>query len=242
MGTHHQEECWNEVEEECVHEEDCSEPEPVYHSTSSSGGSRHKRSASNIEEEVEDEELDTMLRSALDGISASEFLEMTSELSEDDLDEDDDDELTTGVAVVDANSRAKRSVKHIKKALLGLKIGKKVGKKVAKVVKKSARKKKGDSCPTIKKCWDKNVRKCKSNPIETCEDVPVENCQEVPQQKCWNEPETKCTSVPEEKCWTTENQVCWEEPREHCTEKKMKVAKKWCLEEDDDDKKYKKYF
>merc|ERR1712147_425702 len=206
MGTHHQEECWNEVEEECVHEEDCSEPEPVYHSTSSSGGSRHKRSVSNIEEEAEDEELDTMLRSALDGISASEFLEMTSELSEEDLDEDDDDDdkLTTGVAVVDANSRAKRSVKHIKKALLGLKIGKKVGKKVAKVVKKSARKKKGDSCPTIKKCWDKNVRKCKSNPIETCEDVPVENCQEVPQQKCWNEPETKCT------------------------EKKMKVAKKWC--------------
>merc|ERR1712025_873723 len=106
------------------------------------GGSRHKRSVSNFEEEVEDEELDTMLRSALDGISASEFLEMTSELSEDDLDEDDDeDELTTGVAVVDANSRAKRSIKHIKKALLGLKIGKEVGKKVGKKAKKSSKKK-----------------------------------------------------------------------------------------------------
>jgi len=242
VPDHHEEQCWEEVEEECVHEQDCSEPEMSYHS--SSGGSRHKRSVSDHEEEAEDEELDTMLRSALDGISASEFLEMTSELSDEDLTEDAEEEVTTGVAVVDANSRAKRSLTHLKKALKGLKIGKKVGKKAAKVVKK---KKKSDSssssktCSTIKKCWDKPVRKCKSNPIETCEDIPVENCHDVPQQKCWNEPETKCTSVPEEKCWTVENQVCWEEPREHCTEKKMKVAKKWCLEEDDDKKK-KKYF
>merc|ERR1712110_1167272 len=145
--THHEEQCWEEVEEECVHEQDCSEPEMSYHS--SSGGSRHKRSVSDHEEEAEDEELDTMLRSALDGISASEFLEMTSELSDEDLTEDD------------ANSRAKRSLTHLKKALKGLKIGKKVGKKAAKVVKK---KKKSDSssssktCSTIKKCWDKPVR------------------------------------------------------------------------------------
>ena len=33
------------------------------------------------------------------------------------------------------------------------------------------------------------------------------------------------------------NEVCWEEPREHCTEQKMKVAKKWCVEEDDSKKK-----
>ena len=52
-----------------------------------------------------------MIRSALDGISASEFLEMTSELSDEDLTEDAEEEVTTGVAVVDANSRAKRSAR-----------------------------------------------------------------------------------------------------------------------------------
>ena len=32
------------------------------------------------------------------------------------------------------------------------------------------------------------------------------------------------------------NEVCWEEPREICTEQKMKVAKKWCVEDDNQKK------
>merc|ERR1711971_807711 len=119
--TQHQEDCWNEIEEECVHEQDCSEPEPSYHS--SSGGSRHKRSISEDEEEV-----DAMLRSALEEMSASDFLELTSDLSDDELNqltEEAEDEArsdNTGLSVVDAKSRSKRGIilgTAIKKALVG---------------------------------------------------------------------------------------------------------------------------
>lgn len=211
-----------------------------------------------------------MLRSALEEMSASDFLELTSDLSDDELsqltEEAEDEADNTGVAIVDGKSRSKRGIilgTAIKKALGGALAGailpgaKKKKAVKAKVLigsqkKSGSSKKKGGSsghssshaksCSTIKKCWDKPVRKCKSTPIETCENIPVEDCHDVPQQKCWNEPETKCTSVPEEKCWTLDNQVCWEEPREHCTEQKMKVAKKWCLEEEDDSKKKLPFF
>merc|ERR1719318_110733 len=49
--TEYEEECWEETEEECFHEQDCSEPEPVH--TYSDEGSRHKRSASHHEEELQ---------------------------------------------------------------------------------------------------------------------------------------------------------------------------------------------
>jgi len=43
-------------------------------------------------------------------------------------------------------------------------------------------------------------------------------------------PKELCKKYPEEKCWETFHESCWDEPREHCTEKKIKVAKKWCVE------------
>ena len=33
----------------------------------------------------------------------------------------------------------------------------------------------------------------------------------------------------------TYHESCWDEPREHCTEKKIKVAKKWCVENEKKD-------
>merc|ERR1712013_767693 len=124
--TQHQEECWNEIEEECVHEQDCSEPE--HHSyPSSTGGSRHKRSIPEEEDEQkDDEEVDAMLRSALEEMSASDFLELTSDLSDDELnqltEEAEDEADNTDVAIVDGKSRSKRGIilgTAIKKALLG---------------------------------------------------------------------------------------------------------------------------
>merc|ERR1719341_2650865 len=127
--TEYEEECWEETEEQCFHEQDCSEPEPVH--TYSSEDSRHKRSASDHEEELmlEDEELEAELRAAIDQMSASDLLELShdfteedlNELTEDDFTEEDLNELTEdessdvtgpGIAVVDGdlNSRTKRGI------------------------------------------------------------------------------------------------------------------------------------
>merc|ERR1711934_1095586 len=149
-ATQHQEECWNEIEEECVHEQDCSEPEPSYPSIS--GGSRHKRSISEEEEEDDEEEVDAMLRSALEDMSASDFLELTSDLSDDELNqltEEAEDEArsdNTGVAVVDTKSRSKRSIilgTAIKKALVGAILPKKKKKAVKAKVLIGSQKKSG---------------------------------------------------------------------------------------------------
>merc|ERR1712050_326862 len=47
-------------------------------------------------------------------------------------------------------------------------------------------------------------------------------------KKCKNV--KKCWWKPVKKCRETFHESCWDEPREHCTEKKIKVAKKWCVE------------
>merc|ERR1711971_1527532 len=78
---------------------------------------------------------------------------------------------------------------------------------------------------------------CTTTHETLCRNEPKQECSTEYREECWTEQRQQCTSVPEEKCWTVDNQVCWEEPREHCTEQKMKVAKKWCLEEEDDSKK-----
>ena len=82
--------------------------------------------------------------------------------------------------------------------------------------------------------------------VESCWDEPRESCVDVPNKRCWSEPKELCKKYPEEKCWEvscvnysdflfifylqTFHESCWDEPREHCTEKKIKVAKKWCVE------------
>merc|ERR1712066_580610 len=115
--TQHEEECWEETEEQCVHEQDCSD----HHA------SRHKRSVSEEEEElIEDEEFDVELRSALEDLSDSDYAELANEFSDEDLSalaEDHDAEARfddTGVAVRDAdfNSRSKRGIFLKKKLLL----------------------------------------------------------------------------------------------------------------------------
>merc|ERR1711874_254139 len=101
-------------------EQDCSDHQ----------ASRHKRSVSEEEELIEDEEFDVELRSALEDLSDSDYAELANEFSEEDLsalaedqDEDHDAEARfddTGVAVRDAdfNSRSKRGIFLKKKLLL----------------------------------------------------------------------------------------------------------------------------
>merc|ERR1712066_225114 len=115
--------CRNEPRQECAHEyreEDCSDL----------NASRQKRSASEEEELIEDEEFDVELRSALEDLSDSDYAELANEFSEEDLsalaedhDENHDAEARfddTGVAVRDAdfNSRSKREIFLKKKLLL----------------------------------------------------------------------------------------------------------------------------
>ena len=85
----------------------------------------HKRLPSDHEVElIEDEELEAELRSILDKMPASDFLELASDISEDYLIEDEDEEDSpdiTGNASVDAqlNSRTKRGIVFkLKKHLL----------------------------------------------------------------------------------------------------------------------------
>ena len=83
--------------------------------------------------------------------------------------------------------------------------------------------------------------------VDSCWDEPHETCHQVPKERCWSEPKELCKKYPEEKCWEVSSELftsvhslyffpqtfhesCWDEPREHCTEKKIKVAKKWCEE------------
>merc|ERR1712066_594991 len=119
-ATSYQQQCETQHEEECVHEQDCSDL----------NASRQKRSASEEEELIEDEEFDVELRSALEDLSDSDYAELANEFSEEDLsalaedhDENHDAEARfddTGVAVRDAdfNSRSKREIFLKKKLLL----------------------------------------------------------------------------------------------------------------------------
>merc|ERR1740123_1717560 len=133
--TEYEEECWEETEEQCFHEQDCSEPEPVH--TYSSEDSRHKRSASDHEEELmlEDEELEAELRAAIDQMSASDLLELSHDFTEEDLNEVTEDESSdvTGIAVVDGdlNSRTKRGI-FLKKFLFKKHLLKKLKNKLKK--------------------------------------------------------------------------------------------------------------
>merc|ERR1719341_2201498 len=135
--TEYEEECWEETEEQCFHEQACSEPEPVH--TYSSEDSRHKRSASDHEEELmlEDEELEAELRAAIDQMSASDLLELSHDFTEEDLNELTEDESSDvtgpGIAVVDGdlNSRTKRGI-FLKKFLFKKHLLKKLKNKLKK--------------------------------------------------------------------------------------------------------------
>jgi len=81
----------------------------------------------------EDEELEAELRSILDEMSATEFLELASDISEEDLiDDEDDEEVSSDVTKIASNSRTKRSIVfllkkhllkgHIRRKLLGKKL------------------------------------------------------------------------------------------------------------------------
>jgi len=80
----------------------------------------------------EDEELEAELKSILDEMSASEFLELASDISEEDLIDDEDEEVSSDVTEIDSNSRTKRSIVfllkkhllkgHIRRKLLGKKL------------------------------------------------------------------------------------------------------------------------
>ena len=80
----------------------------------------------------EDEELEAELKSILDEMSASEFLELASDISEEDLIDDDDEEVSSDVTEIASNSRTKRRIVfllkkhllkgHIRRKLLGKKL------------------------------------------------------------------------------------------------------------------------
>ena len=109
--------------------------------------SRPERLPSDREEElIEDEEFVAELRSVLDEMSASEFLELTSDISEEDLIDDDVEEVSSDVtAPVNANlnSRTKRGIvfmlkKHLLKGHIRRKIlGKKLRHKARKIAHKA---------------------------------------------------------------------------------------------------------
>ena len=119
--TENVEECWEETETECFHEQDCSEQE-VH--TYSSDTSRHKRST--LEDFDEDEDLEAELKSALEEISASELLQMSRDI----LDEEDLEDVAEIVADedTDINSRSKRGL-LLKKHLFNKHLLKKIFKK-----------------------------------------------------------------------------------------------------------------
>merc|ERR1712012_922412 len=244
--TDYQEECWTEYKDECTNEEQCIETRPVSNSYSSSSSYKGKSKGKSIfkrsthEDEGEHELDEETLKDVLDNMSASELIELTHSSSEDVSLHEDAESSAVEVFSADesASSRKKRAVGLIKGLIAGGLIGKK----------KSSKKYDDDSnrqCSIIQKCQQKPVQNCRQNPVEQCHEEPRENCWDEPQQRCWNEPQQRCKSVPEQKCHTVNNEVCWEEPREHCTEQKMKVAKRWCREDDDKSKSkgiYKGYF
>merc|ERR1711874_592678 len=220
-------------------------PEPTVQA-----GGQVKRSADEEHYEDDDDSLteidEKTLTESLENIPASELLKISQEIESQENPE-------TGVATLgDESSRKKRSIhllnlhllgKHLLgKGLLGGKLfGKKAGaKKVAKAttVKHSSSSHSSHSshtshhkkCKNVKKCWWKPVKKCQETPVDSCWDEPHETCHQVPNERCWSEPKELCKKYPEEKCWETFHESCWDEPREHCTEKKIKVAKKWCEE------------
>ena len=105
----------------------------------SQASSRHERLPSDNEEELieEDEVLVAELRSILDEMSASEFLELANDISEEDLIDDEDEEVSSDVTDsapgnADLRSRTKRSIVfllkkhllkgHIRRKLLGAKL------------------------------------------------------------------------------------------------------------------------
>merc|ERR1711874_536716 len=216
-------------------------------------GNPTKRSADHHHEHDDDDALEELdektLTEALENIPASELLKLSQEIERD---------TEAGVATLgDGSSRQKRSIhllnlhllgKHLLgkgllaragKGLLGKALGTKVGgKKVqakASTVKhtsshSSSHKSHHKKCKNVKKCWWKPVKKCQESPVDSCWDEPRESCVDVPNKRCWSEPKELCKKYPEEKCWETYHESCWDEPREHCTEKKIKVAKKWCVE------------
>jgi len=89
---------------------------------------------SDHEEELieEDEVLEAELKSILDEMSANEFLELASDISEEDLLDDEDEEVSSDVTEIASNSRTKRSIVfllkkhllkgHIRRKLLGKKL------------------------------------------------------------------------------------------------------------------------
>jgi len=108
-----------------------------YASISSSAPSSQSQSTSAARGESnnheEDEVLEAELRSILDEMSASEFLELASDISEEDLiDDEDDEEVSSDVTKIASNSRTKRSIVfllkkhllkgHIRRKLLGKKL------------------------------------------------------------------------------------------------------------------------
>jgi len=99
--------------------------------------SRHERLPSDHEEELieEGEVLVTELRSILDEMSANEFLELANDISEEDLIDDEDEEMSFDDSApenADLRSRTKRSIVfllkkhllkgHIRRKLLGAKL------------------------------------------------------------------------------------------------------------------------
>jgi len=90
-------------------------------------------SSDHEEEQIEEDEvLEAELKSILDEMSANEFLELASDISEEDLLDDEDEEVSSDVTEIASNSRTKRSIVfllkkhllkgHIRRKLLGKKL------------------------------------------------------------------------------------------------------------------------
>merc|ERR1711981_642376 len=218
------EECWEEDEEICEWLQDCHEPqehhyspepqEHHYSSKSSSHGNHEsststaptgnptKRSADHHHEHDDDEVLDD-----LDEKTLTEALENipASELLK--LSQEIESNTETGVATLgDGSSRKKRSIHLLNLHLLGKHL---LGKGLL-----------GKAFGT--KVGGKKVQAAK---VSTVKHSSSSHTSHSSSHKSHHK---KCKNV--KKCWETYHESCWDEPREHCTEKKIKVAKKWCVE------------
>eukprot|EP00092_Neocalanus_flemingeri_P061631 GFUD01074153.1.p1 GENE.GFUD01074153.1~~GFUD01074153.1.p1 ORF type:complete len:345 (+),score=57.63 GFUD01074153.1:73-1107(+) len=85
-----------------------------------------------------------------------------------------------------------------------------------------------EKCHDVQDCQDKPATKCKEVPHEKCWDEIHENCWDEPQETCWDEPHEKCWEEPHEKCWQVPDEKCWEVPNEQCEHILVRVARRWC--------------
>merc|ERR1712002_714893 len=80
-STEYEEECWSEAEQECTQQTECFDPPPPSTHTTYSSSSSSKKFKRSVDEDDEDLEIsDEELKATLDSMSASDLLELSEEL------------------------------------------------------------------------------------------------------------------------------------------------------------------